>query len=216
MKEELERLQQQQVILRLKALGRVIIQYKKKDIAEDKAPLTLQPGQTLDQAQKQKRAYREEREAIAEEFLANVKQILIGSDLVRLRARLDLRKEITRDFKDKYHRVSEELYKLKLDSNQQINEFDSMKLKVQEALTTESRLESNVLTLETELGKNIQEIEILRGANSATLGMIDNIMKQKLLLEEKYNCYLEEMEDGDMVLKRKLRTKEDDGEKKPL
>lgn len=46
--------------------------------------------------------------------------------------------------------------------------------------------------------------------------MVDNIMKQKILLEEKYNCYLEEMEDGDMVLKRKLRTKDDDDDHRSL
>ena len=36
---------------------------------------------------------------------------------MRLRAKLDLRKEMTRDFKDKYQRVAEQYMKLKSDIN---------------------------------------------------------------------------------------------------
>jgi len=49
-----------------------------------------------------RRAYREERESVADQFYSKVKQILLGSDIMRLRAKLDLRKEITSDYKDKY------------------------------------------------------------------------------------------------------------------
>jgi hypothetical protein len=41
----------------------------------------------------------------------------MGSDIYRLRAKFDMRKEIVRDYKDKYHRVAEELLKIKLDAN---------------------------------------------------------------------------------------------------
>ncbi len=41
---------------------------------------------------------------------------------MRFRAKFDLRKEITRDYKDKYHKVSEELYNLRLEVNQKVNE----------------------------------------------------------------------------------------------
>jgi len=37
--------------------------------------------------------------------------------MLRLRAKLDLRKEITRDYKDKYQKVSEELISLKNEIN---------------------------------------------------------------------------------------------------
>lgn len=74
---------------------------------------------TLDQVSKvaQRRAYREERESVAEQFYAKIRQILLGSDVMRLRAKLDLRKEMTRDFKDKYQRVAEQYMKLKSDIN---------------------------------------------------------------------------------------------------
>ena len=65
----------------------------------------------------QRRAYREEREAVAEDFIAKVRQVLMGNELARIRAKLELRKEITRDYRDKYQKVSEELLNIKSDIN---------------------------------------------------------------------------------------------------
>jgi len=41
----------------------------------------------------------------------------MGNELARIRAKLELRKEITRDYRDKYQKVSEELLNIKSDIN---------------------------------------------------------------------------------------------------
>jgi len=120
LKTEIEKLQKQQFILRMKTIGRVIVHYKKDQHLKpgDEDP-NVKVDPHLDQVSKvaQRRAYREERESVAEQFYAKIRQILLGSDVMRLRAKLDLRKEMTRDFKDKYQRVAESYMKLKSDIN---------------------------------------------------------------------------------------------------
>lgn len=42
---------------------------------------------------------------------------MLGSDLSRLQAKLNLRKEMMKDYKDKYEKASNELYELKIQMN---------------------------------------------------------------------------------------------------
>ena len=64
-------------------------------------------------------------------------------------------------------------------------------------------------TLEKEVMKLQTEVDVLRDANRATLGLVRVAHKQKELLEDKYNCYLGELDDGDVVLKKKMKSRDE-------
>jgi hypothetical protein len=44
--------------------------------------------------------------------------LVLGSDVSRLQAKLDLRKEMMKDYKDKYEKTTQQLYDLKLQINE--------------------------------------------------------------------------------------------------
>jgi hypothetical protein len=50
---------------------------------------------------------------------------------------------------------------------------------------------------------------VLREANRATLGLVRVSHQQKELLEEKYNAYLDEIDDGSIVLKKKIKSRDE-------
>ena len=70
-------------------------------------------------------------------------------------------------------------------------------------------MEVNMKSLENELIKLQSEVDVLRDANRATLALVRVSHQQKELLEDKYNSYLEELEDGDIVLKKKMKSKDE-------
>jgi hypothetical protein len=47
---------------------------------------------------------------VAEAFFVRVKQIILSSDVSRMQSKIDLRKEIMRDYKDKYEKAVIELF----------------------------------------------------------------------------------------------------------
>jgi hypothetical protein len=53
------------------------------------------------------------------------------------------------------------------------------------------------------------EVDVLRDANRATLGLVRISHQQRELLEDKYNAYLEEIDDGSIVLKKKIKSKDE-------
>lgn len=46
-----------------------------------------------------------EREDVASQFFEKARQLLLGSDVARMQAKLDLRKEMMKDYKEKYEKA---------------------------------------------------------------------------------------------------------------
>ncbi len=94
----------------MRAVTNVIIKYKRlEDIGVETAERTLDEN-NLTQKQKEKRAFRLEKEAVAEAFFQRVKQLILSSDVSKLQAKLDLRKEMMQDYKEKYEKAVLELF----------------------------------------------------------------------------------------------------------
>ena len=68
----------------------------------------------------------------------------------------------------------------------------------------------NLVNLENQLTKFHLEVDVLRDANKATLSLVRDAQRQRELLEDKYNSYLEELDDGEMVLKKKIKSKDEE------
>ena len=117
MKEEIARAQKQLFWVRMRAVTNVVIKYKRlEDIGVETLESTLDE-QNLTQKQKEKRAFRLEKEAVAEAFFERVKILVLSSDVSRMQAKLDLRKEIMSDYKEKYEKAVFELFQLKVSVN---------------------------------------------------------------------------------------------------
>ena len=102
----------------MKAMGRLLIKYR-KDEEEGGKPKESEESLDPDDKKKAKKererkAFRIEREDVANAFYERARQLMLGSDLSRLQAKLNLRKEMMKDYKDKYEKGSNELYELKI------------------------------------------------------------------------------------------------------
>jgi hypothetical protein len=71
----------------------------------------------LSKKQRERKAFRMEREAVADQFYERVRQIVLSSDVSRMAAKLELRKEMMKDFKDKYEKAIYETFQIKLQNN---------------------------------------------------------------------------------------------------
>ena len=105
----------------MKAFGRLLIKYRKE---EEEGGKSKEQEDILDPAEKkkakkerEKKAFRMEREDVANAFYERARQLIMGSDLSRLQAKLNLRKEMMRDYKDKFEKASSELNELKIQIN---------------------------------------------------------------------------------------------------
>lgn len=68
-----------------------------------------------------------EREDVANQFYERVRQLILGSDLQRMQAKLDLRKEMMKDYKEKYEKTTQQLYELKVQINESIDDYEFVK-----------------------------------------------------------------------------------------
>lgn len=101
----------------MRAVTTVVIKYKKlEDIGIETLESTQAENQ-LSARQKEKRAFRLEREAVADAFFERVRLLVLGSDVARLSAKLDLRKDMMSDYKDRFEKATFELFQLKISVN---------------------------------------------------------------------------------------------------
>lgn len=91
---------------------------------------------------KEKKNFRLEREDVANQFYERTRQLVLGSDVSRLQSKLDLRKEMMKDYKEKFEKSTQQLYELKLQINEQIDDYDNIKLRITEMQTAMNQLES--------------------------------------------------------------------------
>ena len=96
----------QKFIIRLQAIGKLMVKYRKEEWEGPAIDSSLPEAERKAlEKKREKKAFRLEREDVAHAFYERIRQLILGSDIQRLRAKLDLRKEMMKDYKEKYEKV---------------------------------------------------------------------------------------------------------------
>jgi len=102
-------------------MGRLLIKYRKQEVELDESESRTTNGEELSpsrlKAAKEKKAFRAEREDVADQFYERARYLMICSDVGRLQVKCDFRKHLMKDFKDRYEKASQELLELKFQIN---------------------------------------------------------------------------------------------------
>eukprot|EP00347_Sterkiella_histriomuscorum_P000998 403373728 len=165
LQKDCDSLQREVFILKLRMISKIVIKYKEDN--------------KLDSEDQQL-----ERNKL---FFDKIKNLVLGSENSRLCAMLDLRKDMMKNYKDKYEKCAQELYDLKLKVNSKIDDSDNLRKKIGELQSASTATFSFLNTTRAELRKVKHERDILIDAQRASLGLVANLEAQKRQLEEKYN-----------------------------
>lgn len=110
----------------MRAFGRLLVQYKKDEEeggggnsspARNSDAGDLSPADRKQKLLKERKVFRVEREDVANQFYERARQLLLGSDVSRMQAKMDLRKEMMKDYKYRHEKSMTQLYELKLQIN---------------------------------------------------------------------------------------------------
>lgn len=133
----------------MQSIGRLLVQYKKEEEegrypqevreSKDNRPFGMpELSEKLAAKFREKKNFRLEREDVANQFYERTRQLVLGSDVSRLQSKLDLRKEMMKDYKEKFEKSTQQMYELKLQINEQIDDYDNIKLRVTEMQTVQN------------------------------------------------------------------------------